>query len=104
MTRVDKNGEAKSVQESFPLPEVEDAFVYNNSIGLSYEAAAVQLALMQGRTEVEEFTHEESLTLARIEVCVHGTAWRTLRYPLQAPAYTPWPYLFDRMRYDGNLA
>lgn len=71
VTQIDKNGEAKSVQESFPLPEVEDPFVYNNSIGLSYEAAAVQLAVIQGRTEVEEFTHEESRTLARIEVCLN---------------------------------
>ena len=39
---------------------------FENSTGFVYEATAVRDALMEGKLEVDEWSHEQSVRLARI--------------------------------------
>lgn len=63
----DRSSSADVVYD-FPLPKLEGSISVNypNSEGLLYEAQAVHRALESGRTEAEEWTHQESVTAMTI--------------------------------------
>jgi len=56
----------------YPLPEDSEqvkaagGFVYPNSVGFMYEAAAVARCIAAGKTEVPQFTHAETLINAQL--------------------------------------
>ncbi|XP_054273142.1 trans-1,2-dihydrobenzene-1,2-diol dehydrogenase-like isoform X1 [Macrosteles quadrilineatus] len=57
----------KTEEKEFSLPESKGSFNFVNSVGLSYEAAEVRRCLREGLKESPLVTHEDSLTLARLE-------------------------------------
>jgi dihydrodiol dehydrogenase / D-xylose 1-dehydrogenase (NADP) len=65
-------GETEKTTYNFPLPaqteEITTAggFYYPNSIGFSYEAAAVSRLIKAGKTEAPQYTHAETLVGAKI--------------------------------------
>lgn len=51
----------------WPLPKTECDFNFPNSCGLRYEIDEVRKCLQSGKTECEYITHNDSLSIARIE-------------------------------------
>lgn len=55
-------------EKKFPaLPVAEHKFHYMNSCGLIYEADEVRKCVRAGKTECDFVTHNNSLTIARIQ-------------------------------------
>lgn len=55
-------------EKKFPaLPEAKHKFYYLNSCGLIYEADEVRKCIRAGKLECDFVTHNNSLTIARIQ-------------------------------------
>jgi len=50
----------------FPHPHSDRRMNFVNSTGFAYEASAVRAALMEGKLEADDWTHQQSIRLARI--------------------------------------
>lgn len=62
-TLIDIDGSEKN----WPLPAAKYDFNFNNSCGLRYEAEEVRKVLRANQTQSEHVTHNESLTIARVQ-------------------------------------
>lgn len=54
-------------EQTWPLPQGKYDFNLPNSAGLHYEAEEVRKCIRASKTESEFITHDESLSIARIE-------------------------------------
>jgi len=54
-------------EKHWPLPKARLHFNFPNSCGLRYEIEAVRKCIREGKTECETVSHNESITIARIQ-------------------------------------
>lgn len=52
---------------SYPLPEPPEKTHFTNSVGFVYQINSVRKALLEGKTEVSQIDHEDSLLIAEIQ-------------------------------------
>ncbi|KAJ8971448.1 hypothetical protein NQ314_000705 [Rhamnusium bicolor] len=61
-TTIEVNGKL----QTFPLMESKGNFIYQNSVGLAYEAEEARKCIKEGKLESVHITHEESIELAQL--------------------------------------